>query len=158
MRQSLPAPVNLRRQSHNALIGALTGVVFIAAGTFGPAANRIALIMIGRANKVVTPSERVCYFGKTYLLEGNSSSCTLVIESLCGLACRLGSFLRASLRVFGSSGSDNNVALFHRDHQIFRYTLFLCLFSFQLLLESNRSFFPRVPGDAGVQHHAKTCC
>src|SRR5258705_9705796 len=64
MRQSLPAPVNLRRQSHNALIGALTRVVFIAAGTFGPAANRIALIMIGRVNKVVTPSERVCYFGK----------------------------------------------------------------------------------------------
>ena len=46
------------------LIHALTSVVFIAAGAFGLAANWIALIMIGRVNKVVTPSERVSYFGK----------------------------------------------------------------------------------------------
>ena len=64
MRPSLPVPVNLRRQTHNDLIHVLTSVVFIAAGAFGLAPNWIALIRIGRVNKVVTPSERVSYFGK----------------------------------------------------------------------------------------------
>jgi len=44
-----------------ALIRASRSVVFIAAGAFGLAANGIALIMIGRVNKVVTPSDRVSY-------------------------------------------------------------------------------------------------
>src|SRR6266567_8758551 len=146
MRPSLPVPVNLRRQSHNGPNTRFKERCIHCCGSVRTCCERDCTHHDWQSKQscnAIGPS--ILISEKTCLLEGNSRSCTQVIDLFCGMTCRWGSFFRSSLRVLGSSGSDNNVALFHRDHQIFLYILFLCLFSFQLLLESNRSFFPRVP-------------